>query len=98
MSLTPRRSSLPSAAVATNERRSTQLRLRVENTPALPSEIWLLLCRHLHGKSDADEFIGLSLVKSWKGARQIGGPTRVDTNVGGLVSAPVDLANLSCRS
>lgn len=75
------RSSIPRKAGATDSGASTQLQLKVEHSSGLSTEIWVLVSRHLHDKSDAEEFIGLNFAKSWRGGKRGRGPTRVDTSV-----------------
>ncbi|ORY40903.1 hypothetical protein BCR35DRAFT_327462 [Leucosporidium creatinivorum] len=70
--------SIPRKAGGTNSGASTQLQLKVEHSPdRLPTEIWVLVSRHLHDKGDAEEFVGLNIVKSWRSSRKGRGATRV---------------------
>lgn len=58
---------------------SSQFRLRLDQKPsALPSEIWLLLSRHQRTKADPDEFLGVSVARSWGTEMGLVDTTRVD--------------------
>lgn len=75
-------SSLPAAKAEVAGRSSTQLRLRVDCPPSVPSEIWVLLSRHLTTPSLPEkEHIGLNVVRTWGAGKTTRGPARVDATV-----------------